>query len=87
MSMDGLGHGENRIRGVVLFQVMRNLVEGSTRVRVPRTGAGTRATGMRSGAMRVQAKSRFVVMVEVVDLGRGRGRGCDLSRTGRRHVT
>ena len=63
--MVGLDHGENCIRGVVLFQVMRNLVEGSARVRVPRTGAGTRATGMRSDARRVQAKSTVVVMVEV----------------------
>ena len=84
--MEGVGHGENRIRGIVLLQVIRNLVKGSARVRVPRIGAGTRATGMRSDAMRVQAKSRVMVIVEVVDLGRGRGRGCDLSRTGRQHV-
>ena len=32
--MEGLDRGENHIRGVVTFQVMRNLVEGSARVRV-----------------------------------------------------
>ena len=32
--MEGLDGGENHIRGVVLFQMMRNLVEGSARVRV-----------------------------------------------------
>ena len=65
--MGDLDPGENCIRGVVLFQVMRNLVEGSARVRVPRTGAGTRATRMWSDARWVQAKSRVVVMVEVKD--------------------
>ena len=30
--MRGLDYGENHIRSVVLFQVMWNLVEGSTRV-------------------------------------------------------
>ena len=63
--MGGLDPGENHIRGVVLFQVMRNLVEGSARVQVPRAGAGTRAAGMRSDARRVQAKAK----------GHGHGQG------------
>ena len=32
----------------------------------PRAGTGTRATGMRSGARRVQAKPRVVVRVKVI---------------------
>ena len=63
--MRGLDPGENHIRSVVLFQVMRNLVEGSARVRVPRTGIGTRAPGMRSNARQVQAKAE----------GHGHGQG------------
>ena len=80
--MGGLDRGETHIRGVVSIQVMRNLVEGSARV--PKIGAGTRATGMRSDARRVQAKPRVMVRVKVGDLGRGRG--CNLSRPGRRHI-
>ena len=68
--MGGLDHGENHIRDVVLFQVIRNLVEGSSRVQVPRTGVETRATGMRSDARQVQAI--------VGGHNHGRGRGCDL---------
>ena len=64
--MGDLNHRENHTRSIVLFQVMRNLVEGSARVRVPRTGAWTRATGMRLDARRVQAKSRVMVMVMVM---------------------
>ena len=65
MSREGLNPGENHIHGVVLFQVMWNLVEGSARVLVLRTGAGTRATGMQSEARWVQATLRVRVMVKV----------------------
>ena len=70
MSMEGLDHGENHICGVVLFQVMWNLVKGSARVRVPRTGAGIRAARMRSDARRVQAKPRVMVIVKAGVCGR-----------------
>ena len=53
--MVGLDYRENHIHGVVLFQVMHNLIEGSSRVRVIGTGTGTRATRMRSDARQVQA--------------------------------
>ena len=91
MSIDRLHHGENHIRSVVLFQVMWNLVEGSTRVRVPRTGAGTRAAGMWSDARQVQAKPRVPVIIKAGVRSRGwlrsRLRIRLFSRTSRQHVT
>ena len=76
--MGDIDPGENHIRSVVLFQVMRNLVEGSARVRGPRTGAGTRAAGMRRMPGRSKPKLRVTVMVKVEDT--------TFSRTGRWHV-
>ena len=56
VSIGGLDHSENHIRDVVLFQAMRNLLEGSAKVRVSGAGAGTRTTRMRSVARWVDAK-------------------------------
>ena len=44
----GLEYRDNHIHGVVLFQVMRNPLEGFANVRVSGIGIGTRATRMRS---------------------------------------
>ena len=73
--MGDLDPKENHIRGVVLFQVMRNLIEGSARVRVPRAGAGMRAAGMCQMPGRSKPKLRVTVMVKVEDT--------TFSRTGR----
>ena len=53
--MGGLDPRENHIHRIVLLQVMWNLSEGSAKIRVIGTGAGTRATGMCSDARWVQS--------------------------------
>ena len=72
--MEGLDHGENHIRGVVFIsgdvEPYRRFRQGSS----SKDRAGTRATGMRSDARRVQATPRVRVMVKVGV----RDRGCDL---------
>ena len=59
--MEGLDHRENHILNVVF--IMQNLVEGSARVQVLRTGVGIRATGIRLDARWVQATPRVRVIV------------------------